>query len=47
METPVLVAADNVEGEGGSIFGRVFVRDHELEDTAAQRLALLWDTTGL
>lgn len=41
VETAALVAADDVEGEGRTVLGRVFVRDHELEDGAADRLALL------
>lgn len=41
VETAVLVAADNVEGERRAVLGRVFVRHHELEDGAADRLALL------
>lgn len=44
METAVLVAADDVEGEWRAVLGRVFVRHHELQDAAAGRLALLQQT---
>lgn len=44
MEAPVFVTADNVKGEGRSIPGCVFVRDHELEDAATDGLALLQKT---
>lgn len=44
METAVLVAADDVEGERRAVPGRVFVRHDELEDAAADRLALLQET---
>lgn len=35
VETAVLVAADDVEGERRSVPGRVFVRHDKLEDAAA------------
>lgn len=41
VEAAVLVAADDVDGERRSVPGRVFVRHHQLEDAAAERLALL------
>lgn len=44
METAVLVPADNVEGERRAIPWGVFVPHHQLEDAAADRLALLRDT---
>lgn len=44
VETAILVATDNVEGERRAIPGRVFVHHHELEDAAADRLALLQET---
>lgn len=44
MEAAVFVAADDVKGEGWSVPGRVFVRDHELEDAAADGLTLLQET---
>jgi len=44
LEPPVLVAADDVDGEGGAVPGRVPVRHHQLEDAAAHRLALLQET---
>lgn len=44
METAVLVPADNVEGERRAVPWGVFVRHHQLEDAAANRLALLRDT---
>lgn len=46
VETAVLVAADDVDGEGRPVPGRVSVRHQELEDAAADRLALLHDTPG-
>lgn len=44
MEAAVFVAADDVKGEGRSVPGCVFVRDHELEDAATDGLALLQET---
>lgn len=44
METAVLVPADNVEGERRAVPRGVFVHHHQLEDAAADRLALLRDT---
>lgn len=44
VETAVLVAADDVDGERRAVSGRVFVRHHQLQDAAADRLALLQDT---
>lgn len=41
VETAVLIAADDVEGERRAVPGRVSVRHHELEDGAADGLALL------
>lgn len=44
VETSILVATDDVEGERRAVPGRVFVGHHELEDAAAERLALLQET---
>lgn len=44
VETAVLVAADDMEGERWAVPGRVFVRHHKLEDAAADWLAFLQDT---
>ena len=44
VETAVLVAADDVEGERGTVPGRVLVHHQQLEDAAADRLALLRET---
>lgn len=41
VETMVLITADDVEGEWRAVPGRVPVRHHELEEAAADRLALL------
>lgn len=45
VETPVLVAADDVEGERRAVGGRVLIRHQQLQDAAAQRLALLQETS--
>lgn len=44
VEAALLVAADDVKGERQAVPGRVSVRHHELEDAAADRLALLQET---
>ena len=44
VETAVLIAADDVDGERRAVPGRVFVRHHQLEDAAADWLALLQET---
>lgn len=44
VETAVLVAADDVEGERRAVFGHVPVHHHELQDGAADGLALLQET---
>lgn len=45
VETAVLVAADDVEGEGWAVPGRVLVRHQQLEDGAPDGLALLQENT--
>lgn len=35
VETAIVIATDDVEGERRAVLGRVFVRHHELEDAAA------------
>ena len=47
VETAVLVAADDVERERRPVLGRVSVSHHKLEDGAADRLALLLETSLL
>lgn len=47
VEAAVLVTADDVEGERRSVPGRVSVRHHELEDGAADGLALLQETASI
>lgn len=44
VEAAVFVAADDVEGERRSVPGRVSVHHHELQDAAADGLALLQET---
>lgn len=41
VEAALLVPTDDVEGEGRAIPGRVSVRHHQLQDAAADGLALL------
>lgn len=41
VEAALLVPADDVEGEGRAVAGRVSVRHHQLQDAAADGLALL------
>lgn len=47
VEAAVLVAADDVEGEGRAVSGRVPVRHHQLQDAAADGFALLQETTSV
>lgn len=47
VEATVLVAADDVEGEGRAVSGCVPVRHHQLDDTAADGLALLQETASV
>lgn len=47
VETPLIVAADDVEGERRAVLGGVSVRHDQLEDAAADGLALLQETAPL
>lgn len=47
VETAILVAADDVEGERRAVLERIFVCHHQLEEAAADRLALLQETMSL